>query len=197
MNLLIFGLCFIGYYMLHSLLADPRVKEKMYRLLPIRYYRLFFNFLAVVLLVVLLGMFKQLQTIILFDALPWLGGILMGLGGLLLLLSLRTYDLREFSGMHQLNNDGAVPNHSLNQKGLNGIVRHPLYTATFFLLWGFFLYYPALKTLCLSGISSLYLIIGTRLEERQLVEVFGEPYLDYKKRVGRFLPRLRTLIRSN
>lgn len=190
MNLLTFSLCLMGYYLLHSILADTRVKEKIYLFLHIRYYRLFFNFLSVTLLVGLLVFFKQLQTPILFDALPWVGGILMGLGGLLLFLSLRNYDLGEFSGMHQLNHNGTVPNHALNQKGLNGIVRHPLYTATFLLLWGFFLYYPALKTLWLSGISSLYLIIGTWLEERKLVAFFGEGYLDYRKRVGRFLPKM-------
>ncbi|MFK7983013.1 MAG: isoprenylcysteine carboxylmethyltransferase family protein [Saprospiraceae bacterium] len=190
MKLLIFSLCLTGYYLLHSILADNRVKEKLYTLLPVRYYRLFFNVLSIVLLVVLLTSFKQLSSPVLFDALPLVGAILMGLGGLLLLLSLRNYDLGEFSGIHQLNHDGAAPNHALNQKGLNGIVRHPLYTATFLLLWGFFLYYPALKTLCLSGISSLYLIIGTRLEERKLVTVFGEAYLAYQKQVGRFLPRI-------
>ena len=192
MNLLIFSLCLTGYYVLHSILADARIKEKLYTILLIRYYRLFFNFLSVILLVGLLVFFKQLQTPILFGALPWIGGMLMGLGGLLLLLSLRHYDLGEFSGIHQINHNGAAPNHSLNQNGLNGIVRHPLYTATFLLLWGFFLYYPTLKTLCLSGVSSLYLIIGTRLEEQKLVVVFGEEYLDYQKRVGRFLPRLLT-----
>lgn len=189
MNLLIFSLCLIGYYVLHSILADNRVKEKLYILLPIRYYRLFFNLLSIGLLVGLLVIFKQLPSPVLFDALPLVGIILMGIGGLLLLLSIRNYNLGEFSGIHQLNHDGATPDHSLNQEGLNGIVRHPLYTATFLLLWGFFLYYPTLKTLCLSGISSLYLIVGTRLEEQKLVLFFGDAYLDYQKRVGRFLPK--------
>ena len=110
----------------------------------------------------------------------------MALGGLLLLLALRNYDLGEFSGIHQLTHDGNTPKHSLNTESLNAYVRHPLYTASFLLFWGFFLYSPTLKTLCFSGISSLYLIIGTRLEEQKLVAVFGEAYLDYRKRVGRF-----------
>ena len=189
MNLLIFSLCLTAYYVLHSILANNRVKEKLYILLPIRYYRLFFNFLSIGLLAGLLVTFKKLPSTMLFDAHPLVGLILMGLGGLLLYLAIRNYNLGEFSGIHQFNHNGAIPEHSLNQKGLNGIVRHPLYTATFLLLWGFFLYYPTLKTLCLSGISSLYLIIGTRLEEQKLVLVFGEEYLDYQRRVGRFLPK--------
>ena len=189
MNLLIFSLCLTGYYVLHSILANNRVKEKLYTLLPIRYYRLFFNFLSIGLLAGLLIIFKELPSTVLFDSLPLVGIILMGLGGLLLYLAIRNYNLGEFSGIHQLSHNGAIPEHSLNQTELNGIVRHPLYTATFLLLWGFFLYSPTLKTLCLSGISSLYLIIGTRLEEQILVLFFGEEYLDYQKRVGRFLPK--------
>jgi len=105
-------------------------------------------------------------------------------------LALRNYDLREFSGTHQLAHNGNTPNHSLNTKGLNAFVRHPLYTASFFLFWGFFLYSPTLKSLCFTGISSLYLIIGTRLEEQKLVGVFGKEYSDYQSKVGQFFPKI-------
>ena len=190
MNLWIFGLCLTGYFVLHSLLADTNIKERLYLMIPIRYYRLLFNAISIGGLVGLLMLFRKLPSTILFSIPSWIGMIVMALGGLLLLLALRNYDLGEFSGMHQLRHDGNTPIHSLNTKGLNGFVRHPLYTASFLLFWGFFLYYPALKTFYFSIISSLYLIIGTRLEEQKLVAVFGEAYLDYQKRVGCFLPKI-------
>jgi protein-S-isoprenylcysteine O-methyltransferase Ste14 len=33
------------------------------------------------------------------------------------------------------------------------------------------------------------LALRTRIEERYLIERFGDPYRDYMKRVGRFLPK--------
>jgi len=163
MKLLIFGLFLTGYFVLHSLLADTRIKERLYLMIPIRYYRLFYNAISIGGLVGLLLMFRQLPADRLFTVPSWIGGLLMAIGGLLLLLALRNYDLGEFSGTHQLSNNGNTPNHSLNTKGLNAFVRHP---------------------------ASLYLIIGTRLEEQKLVAVFGEEYLGYRERVGRFLPKI-------
>jgi len=190
MNLWVFGFCLTGYFVLHSLLADTRIKEQLYLLIPIRYYRLLYNLISIGGLVGLLWMFRQLSVDRLFTVSLWIGGGLIVIGSLLLLLALRNYDLDEFSGTYQFAHNGKTPNHSLNTKGLNAVVRHPLYTASFLLLWGFFLYYPALKSLCFSGIASLYLVIGTRLEEQKLVAVFGEEYLAYMKRVGRFFPKI-------
>jgi protein-S-isoprenylcysteine O-methyltransferase Ste14 len=39
-------------------------------------------------------------------------------------------------------------------------------------------------------ISYGYILIGYRLEERKLVEVFGDKYLDYQKRVKAIIPLL-------
>jgi len=163
MNLWIFSFCLTGYFVLHSLLADTRIKEQLYLVIPIRYYRLLYNGIAIGGLFGLLLLFRKLPTDKLLQISPTIGFILMIMGGILLLLALRNYDLGEFSGTYQLTHQGKTPNHNLNTQGLNAYVRHPLYTASFMLLWGFFLAFPTLKALCLSGIASLYLIIGTEI----------------------------------
>ena len=190
MNLLIFGLCLTGYFVLHSVLADNRIKERLYSIIPIRYYRLMYNLISIIGLVGLLWAFTKIPSDILFIVPSWIGGLIMGIGVVLLFLSLRNYHLGDFLGTHQYAHDGQPPEDSLKTKGLNAWVRHPLYTANFLFFWGLFLYLPTVQTLVFSGIVSLYLIIGTRLEEQKLVAAFGTAYLDYQQKVGRFLPRL-------
>jgi len=84
MNLWIFGFCLTGYFILHSVLADTSIKEQLYGLIPIRYYRLFYNATSVGGLIFLLWMFRQLPVDRLFMVPSWIGGMLMAIGGLLL-----------------------------------------------------------------------------------------------------------------
>jgi len=74
--------------------------------------------------------------------------------------------------------------------GMYQYVRHPLYFATIVLILGLFLLVPTQKMLLVLLISYGYILIGYRLEERKLVEVFGDKYLDYQKRVKAIIPRL-------
>jgi len=69
--------------------------------------------------------------------------------------------------------------------GVHRYVRHPLYTALFLVLWGRAFDEAALMT-ALWG--SLYLLIGTRYEERKLLRIYGEDYARYMQVVPRFLP---------
>jgi len=190
MQLLLFCLSLLSYFVLHSILADNRVKEVLYKVISIRFYRLFFNLVSIGLLVGLFYYFNALPTTLLFEAMPMLGSVFMLVGGIIIFLALSNYHLGEFSGWYQLKHKGESPAHSLNQKGLNKYIRHPLYTGNFFLLLGLIIYYPALKVLAVVLISSLYLIIGTRLEEQKLVTYFGETYRKYQREVGRFLPKI-------
>ena len=40
------------------------------------------------------------------------------------------------------------------------------------------------------GLGSVLVVIRTRTEEAKLIERFGDEYLAYMKRTGKFLPRL-------
>jgi protein-S-isoprenylcysteine O-methyltransferase Ste14 len=75
----------------------------------------------------------------------------------------------------------------------NGIlnkVRHPIYSGTILIAAGFLFFSPNLPTLISMGCIFIYLIIGIRLEERKLIQKFGNAYLEYKKRVPMLTPRI-------
>jgi len=118
------------------------------------------------------------------------------LQGLLLLYSLvmaigglRVYDGRTFVGIRQWQQyRQGQPNDppSFCRTGILAYVRHPWYSGGLALLWGL----PGLTDVSLVTriILSLYLVVGTLLEERKLKSTFGQPYQDYCRTVPMLLP---------
>lgn len=69
-------------------------------------------------------------------------------------------------------------------------VRHPSYLGYFLMFFGLFFLWPNLFTLFpMAAIPGYYRV--SLEEERLLVQRFGDEYLEYQKRTGRFIPRLR------
>lgn len=118
------------------------------------------------------------------------------LQGLLLLFSLvmfigglRVYDGRTFLGIRQWRayREGQPSEAPVFVwTGILSYVRHPWYSGGLALLWGL----PGLTDVSLvtRAILSLYLVIGTLLEERKLQAVLGDPYRDYCRTVPMLLP---------
>ncbi len=180
-----------AYFILHSLLAAEHVKVfLMKNLIPFKYYRLFYNLLAVILLAPVAWLFFSMKKEMLLEnvwfALP--GGLLV-LGGLIWIWkAMQGYDMGEFTGFLQLKN-GRQPDHtSLNVSGLNRLVRHPLYFGTLLVVWGFFLLLPFDAVLVMAVISTIYLFVGSKLEERKLTQQFGDAYRSYQQNVPMLLP---------
>ena len=77
---------------------------------------------------------------------------------------------------------GSEPRHvPLETRGLYGFVRHPLYFA-----WALFVFGAPVMTATrgtFAVVSTLYLMLAIPWEERSLVEVFGERYEEYRRRV--------------
>ena len=65
------------------------------------------------------------------------------------------------------------------------MIRHPWYTACLLLPWARDLDVSALAA---SVAFSLYVLVGTWLEERKLVVEFGEEYRAYQRRVSMLVP---------
>jgi len=141
-------------------------------------------------------------------------------GWMLLFIALIQYDLGRFGGLtqakvivHRRDNDlsdirsragSAIGHAKLHQHepaeeipqaqleplvthGIHRIVRHPLYVALIIVLWARAFDEAALMT---AFWGTLYILIGTRFEERKLMRIYGDDYTAYMARVPRFIPRL-------
>lgn len=183
---LLFAATWAGYLGLHSALATTAVKAVLHRWIPAAQYRLFFNAAALFLLVPLVWTYLRCPPVQLWPntlVLNVLGGVLLLAGSVLLKVAFQQYDSGEFFGLRP-----AATAAPLATGGLNQYVRHPLYSATFLLLFGWPLLSGTLAAALLSVIGSLYLVVGTQWEERKLVREFGADYQAYQARVPRFFP---------
>ena len=67
-------------------------------------------------------------------------------------------------------------------------IRHPLYVGWFVAFWAT----PTMTVghLLFAGVLTAYILIAVRIEERDLVQLYGEQYESYRRRVPAFIPFL-------
>lgn len=99
----------------------------------------------------------------------------------LLFAAFRVYGFWEFLGFKEVS-------FALKQEGILKRLRHPLYTAGFLLLW---VRDQTLAWFWTDLLLSIYLLLGTWLEERKLRRIFPE-YEEYAQRVPPFWPRIKS-----
>jgi len=122
---------------------------------------------------------------------PWraVQAVLLGYSLLMFLGGARRYDLAYFTGLRQiraLRQGKSVPAPEFRTGGILRFVRHPWYSGGLALVWAAG---PVTTVnLAVKLILSLYLVVGTLLEERKLVAVWGEAYRQYQRRVPRLIP---------
>jgi len=182
MNLLIFAASLVLFYVVHSILADNKVKTILQtNIIPKRFYRLGFNLIAIATLSIVFIFYQKIKSDFIFQSnfLRLFGWILIITGIIFLIVALLQYNLGEFSGFQQLKNKSPRMITELKTSGINNYVRHPLYFAMLCLIWGYFLYHP----------TYLFLVVAViKLEEQKLIEEFGESYKIYKKKVKMLIP---------
>ena len=115
------------------------------------------------------------------------GVVLIAAGIWLDVLRARDLGLRTILGIPELRNEGRGG--SLVATGLYARVRHPRYVSVMVAVVGVALFANYLATYILVPAMMLGLYVVTVLEERELVERFGEAYRAYQTRVPRFIPR--------
>lgn len=185
----VFILRFMLFAAIHSVLAMPATRRRLTELAgwlaPV--YRLVYNALSLLLLIWVMGAFRH--SPVLYYA-PGLWSLAMYLVQLLLLalllLCLKQTGASDFLGIAQLK--GRQEEHGLVTNGFYGVVRHPLYLLSLL----FFLFNPVMTVqwLLLTGMSTLYFFVGALLEEKRLVETYGEAYRCYRGRVPFIMPAL-------
>ena len=116
--------------------------------------------------------------------LRWAGVGIGATGGVLLVWALRSL------GMNLTDTVVTRRAHTLVTTGPYRWIRHPFYVAALLMTVGNALA-AANWFLFAAGMLAFILMAGrSRIEERKLLERFGDSYRAYRERTGRFLPRL-------
>ena len=68
-------------------------------------------------------------------------------------------------------------------------VRHPIYALSILLVWGSLMACPSLVMLLVALFHSGLMLTEARREEKHMLRAHGQPYADYMKTAGRFIPR--------
>lgn len=74
--------------------------------------------------------------------------------------------------------------------GIYRYIRHPQYTGIILITFGMLVHWPTLITLLMWPILILAYYYLAKKEEKEIEKKFGESYLDYKRKVPMFLPKL-------
>jgi protein-S-isoprenylcysteine O-methyltransferase Ste14 len=186
------------YGVIHSTLASHAVKAWVERRLGARarrMYRLFFVAVAFVSFLPLLALTLWLPDRAIYTIpFPWvfLTVAAQGVSVICLLLTLAQTDLWAFMGLRQVSQPEPLRAQTdpsrLVTSGFYRYVRHPLYTFTLVILW--LMPVVSWNSLALVAGLTVYLFIGTLLEERKLVEEFGEPYRLYRRSTPMVFPKI-------
>lgn len=191
-DVFLLSLTWLAYFVIHSLLASLTVKQWVAHMRPdcMPGYRLFFNISATLLLAPPLVMTFTFRGEPLWQWSGvgfWLanGLALAAIGGIF--WSMRYYDGQEFLGLRQLRNRvrSVEDQENLHISPAHRYVRHPWYFLSLLLIWSRDMD-PAFLTSALA--MTMYFIIGSRLEERKLMQYHGAAYKEYRSKVAGLLP---------
>jgi methanethiol S-methyltransferase len=190
-HVLIVSLTTTIYGVLHSLLASATAKDWIRgRFGPStdRLYRLGYNAIAVITFLPVLAALVARPGEILYQlGSPWNAAAIAGqlLCLVVVGLGLLQSDAWSFLGLRQLAGTARAPSH-LVATGLYRWVRHPLYTAGLAFIW--LMSVMTTSLLAVNIVLTVYILIGSRLEERRLVAEFGKAYEEYQRQVPSLLP---------
>ena len=192
-SLILLALLWLGYFLSHTWLASLGTKRWVASQFPelVPWYRLIFNGLAALLLLPPLGLMWHLRSTPLWEwqgISAWLAYAVMLIALAGFFWTLRFYDGKQFLGLHQVRlgiRDISDQEH-FQLSPLHRYVRHPWYALGLLLVWAQEMD-PA--RLLSAVLITLYLVIGSRIEEHKMMIYHGEVYREYRRRVPGLIPR--------
>lgn len=179
-----------AYFGLHSVLAANASKAWVGRHWPslLPGYRAAYNLISVATLPPVLWLVYSAHGEWLWrwhGVAAWLGYALSAGALLAFAASTRAYDMAEFLGLRQLGQISGANSEAFTLSTFHRYVRHPWYCFGLVLIWTRDMNGPLL----VSAIAvTLYLVIGSYLEERKLISQYGQQYRDYMNRVPGLIP---------
>jgi protein-S-isoprenylcysteine O-methyltransferase Ste14 len=179
----------------HSVMARQGFKRGWTRIVPAPVERSVYVLATSMVLIAMFLLWRPLPATIWSVVSPagaYLLWGLFGLGWLIVLLSTFLINHFELFGLEQVWNHArgrTAASPRFRRPAFYRLVRHPLYSGFFLAFWAT----PHMSAghLLLALGFSAYILIAIRYEERDLVQLFGEDYEEYRRRTGMLTPRVR------
>ena len=176
----------------HSVMARRQFKEWWTQYVPKSVERSTYVLFASLALVVLFWQWRPMPDVIWQIVDPSTAMAITGLsfvGWFLVLTSTFLINHFELFGVHQVVNNLAGRSMSeprFKTPVLYKLVRHPIYLGFIIAFWAA----PVMTVghALFAAVTTTYIFVGIWLEERDLIELFGDEYRRYKERVGMLVP---------
>ncbi|HEX8060174.1 MAG TPA: isoprenylcysteine carboxylmethyltransferase family protein [Cyclobacteriaceae bacterium] len=170
----------VVYFALHSLLATDSVKSKF----PPRLFRIFYVLFAIAGLLGMMFYSTSIHSLNFFVSQGpshWVSFILTVFGVMVIQTSFRQFSLKGFLGLK-------TEARELQTNGILSHIRHPIQAGIILIVSGFFFFIPNLPTLISCVCILLYIPVGLYFEEKKLVAIYGDQYIEYRKKVPAIIP---------
>jgi len=176
----------------HSVMARRQFKEWWTKFVPKSVERSTYVLFSTAALALLCWQWRAMPTVVWKVENPTLSSVLVGvslLGWLIVLTSTFLINHFELFGLHQVANNltgRPMPAVRFKTPLFYQFVRHPIYLGFIIAFWAA----PVMTAghLLFAAVTTAYIVVGIWLEERDLVEMFGDDYRRYRQRVAMLIP---------
>lgn len=176
----------------HSIMARKQFKRWWTQYVPAPVERTTYVLLASLALALLLWQWRPIPAVVWHVAPHRVAMALTAfslLGWLIVLTSTFLINHFELFGLHQVANNltgRPMPATRFREPLYYRFVRHPIYLGFIIAFWAT----PTMTAghLLFAAVTTAYILVGIQLEERDLIDLFGDQYRDYKRRVSMLMP---------
>jgi methanethiol S-methyltransferase len=185
----------------HSVMARKQFKQWWTQFVPKPIERSTYVLFSSLALVLLFWQWRPIPSVVWDITDPRIAMAILGLslvGWLIVLTSTFLINHFELFGLQQVTNNltgHPMPAPRFRTPLYYKFVRHPIYVGFIIAFWA-----AATMTighLMFAAVTTAYIFVGILLEERDLVDLFGEDYLRYRDRVSMVLPWRKSARKMN